>query len=89
MTPEKALAIKAHAEAIAALLYEEADPEQLTTLAGTEKTVRDQLKRACHAPYWCFFIRTATGIESGRTRHLKSILGELPISSKTTQSYFW
>lgn len=43
MTPEKASALKAHAEAIAALLYEEADPEQLTTLAGIEKTVRDQL----------------------------------------------
>jgi hypothetical protein len=43
MTPEKAEAIKAHAEAIAALLYEEADPQQLTTLAGIEKTVRDQL----------------------------------------------
>ncbi len=54
--------------AIAALLYEEADPEQLTTTAGIEKTVRDQLKRACHAPYWFFFIRTATGIESGRLR---------------------
>ncbi len=43
MTPEKAEAIKAHAEAIAALLYEEADPEQLTTLAGIEKTVRDSV----------------------------------------------
>jgi hypothetical protein len=43
MTPEKAKAIKAHAEAIATLLYEEADPEQLTTLAGIEKTVRDQV----------------------------------------------
>jgi len=43
MTPEKASAIKAHAEAIATLLYEEADPEQLTTLAGIEKTVRDQV----------------------------------------------
>lgn len=43
MTPEKALAIKAHAESIAALLYEEAEPEQLTTLAGIEKTIRDQL----------------------------------------------
>jgi len=43
MTPEKALALKAHAEAIAALLYEESDPEQLTTLAGIEKTVRDQV----------------------------------------------
>lgn len=43
MLPEKASAIKAHAEAIAALLYEESDPEQLTTLAGIEKTVRDQV----------------------------------------------
>lgn len=43
MTPEKAEAIKAHAEALATLLYEEADPEQLTTLAGIEKTVRDQV----------------------------------------------
>ena len=43
MTPEKALALKAYAEAIAALLYEESDPEQLTTLAGIEKTVRDQV----------------------------------------------
>lgn len=43
MTPEKAETIKAYAEAIAALLYEEAEPEQLTTLAGIEKAVRDQL----------------------------------------------
>ncbi len=43
MLPEKASAIKAHAEAIAALLYEESDLEQLTTLAGIEKTVRDQV----------------------------------------------
>ena len=43
MLPEKASALKAHAEAIAALLYEESDPEQLTTLAGIEKTVRDQV----------------------------------------------
>jgi len=43
MTPEKAEAIKAHAEAIATLLYEEAEPEQLTTLAAIEKTVRDSV----------------------------------------------
>lgn len=43
MNPEKAEALKEHARAIAALLYEEADKEQLTTLAGIEKTVRDQL----------------------------------------------
>lgn len=43
MNSEKARALKEHALAIAAILYEEADPEQLTTLAGIEKTVRDQL----------------------------------------------
>jgi len=32
MNPEKARALKEHALAIAAILYEEADPEQLTTL---------------------------------------------------------
>lgn len=43
MNPEKALALKEHALAIAAILYEEADPEELKTLAGIEKTVRDQV----------------------------------------------
>ena len=35
--------IQAHARAIAALLYEEADAEQVQTLAGIEDTVRAQL----------------------------------------------
>ena len=43
MNPEKAQALREHALALAALLYSEADKEQLTTLAGIEKTVRDQL----------------------------------------------
>lgn len=53
MNPEKVQALKEHAEAspkgqassagIAAILYEEADPEQLATLAGIEATVRAQL----------------------------------------------
>lgn len=43
MTPEEAQALKEHAEAIAAILYKEAGPEQLTTLAGIEATVREQL----------------------------------------------
>lgn len=41
MNPEKRRAIKAHADAIAALLYEEANQEDLKTLAGIEKSVRD------------------------------------------------
>jgi hypothetical protein len=43
MTPEKILEIKQHAEAIAAILYEQTEAEQVSTLAGIEKTVRDQV----------------------------------------------
>lgn len=41
MNPEKAQAIRVHADAIAALLYEEANQEELKNLAGIEKSVRD------------------------------------------------
>ncbi len=43
MKAEKLEKIKAHANAIAELLYEETDPEQVKTLEGIEKTVRNQL----------------------------------------------
>jgi hypothetical protein len=41
MNPEKAQALKVHVDAIAKLLYEEANQEELKTLAGIEKSVRD------------------------------------------------
>lgn len=40
MDADKEAQIQAHAQAIAALLYEETDPEQLKTLAGIEEAVR-------------------------------------------------
>ncbi len=43
MTPEKAEALKAHLQAIAALLYEETLPEHLNTLEEIEKTVRQKI----------------------------------------------
>jgi hypothetical protein len=43
MDADKKAQIQAHARAIAALLYEETDPEQVKTLAGIEATVRDHL----------------------------------------------
>jgi hypothetical protein len=43
MDADKKAQIQAHARAIAALLYEETDPEQVKTLAGIEVTVRDHL----------------------------------------------
>lgn len=43
MDAAKKAELQAHARAIAALLYEEADTEQVQTLAGIEATVRAQL----------------------------------------------
>jgi hypothetical protein len=40
MDANKKAQIQAHAQAIAALLYEETDPEQVKTLAGIEQAVR-------------------------------------------------
>jgi hypothetical protein len=43
MDAEKKAQIQAHARALAALLYEETDPEQVKTLAGIEQAVRGHL----------------------------------------------
>ena len=40
MDTDKKAQIQAHAQAIAALLYEETDPEQVKTFAGIEEAVR-------------------------------------------------
>lgn len=42
MTPEKQQELQNHLEAIAELLYEEADKDKIETLAGIEETVRTQ-----------------------------------------------
>ena len=43
MNAEKKAQIQVHARALAALLYEETDPEQVKTLAGIEIAVRGHL----------------------------------------------
>lgn len=43
MNSEKAQLIHQHAEAIAALLYEDTNPEQVKTLESIEKTVREKV----------------------------------------------
>lgn len=42
MTPEKEQKIARHVEALAALLYEETQPEQVESLAKIEATVREK-----------------------------------------------
>ena len=43
MDAAKKAQIQAHAQAIAALLYEETDPQQVKTLAGIEAAVREHV----------------------------------------------
>lgn len=42
MTPEKEVLLAQHLEAIAALLYEETEAEQVESLAKIENTIRKQ-----------------------------------------------
>lgn len=42
MTPEKQRELNQHLQAIAEILYEEADETQLSNLAGIEETIRGQ-----------------------------------------------
>lgn len=45
MTPEQEQALQAHIKAIAKILYDDTPPEQLTTLAGIEQVVRQQMQK--------------------------------------------
>lgn len=82
MTPEQKQAIQEHVQAIAKILYEDTSKEKLTNLAGIEEAVRSQMLLSCYARSRGFFIETVTGTTAGSQRRLKSILGELPITSK-------
>jgi hypothetical protein len=43
MTPEQKAALHQHVDAIAEILYADADPEALNSLEGIETTVREQM----------------------------------------------
>ncbi|WP_410503509.1 ISKra4 family transposase [Leptolyngbya sp. O-77] len=77
--------MQAHARALAALLYEETDPEQVKTLAGIEAAVRGHLLEHVSPEIGGFFIATSSGTTSGRKRRIESILGQLQVSEKQAQ----
>lgn len=45
MTPEQQQALQEHIQALAKILYEDTPTEELTTLAGIEQAVRNQMQR--------------------------------------------
>ena len=75
----------AHIKAIAALLYKETPPEQLQSLEDIEETVRQQVIERVSPEIGNFFIEAKTGTTAGRTRIVKSIIGNLKITKKQAE----
>jgi len=61
MDAEKKAQIQAHARALAALLYEETDPEQVKTLAGIEAAVRGHRLEHVSPEIGNFLLQQAVG----------------------------
>ena len=62
MTPENAIALEAHVQAIAAILYEETPPEKLNTLAEIEQTVRQQVLKHVSPEIGVFLSERSQGL---------------------------
>jgi hypothetical protein len=61
MDAQKKAQIQAHARALAALLYEETDPEQVKTLVGIEAAVRGHLLEHVSPEIGDFLLQQAAG----------------------------
>lgn len=64
MDAEKKAQIQAHARALAALLYEETDPEQVKTLAGIEAAVRGHLLAHVSPEIGDFLLQQAAALQA-------------------------
>lgn len=63
MDAEKKAQIQAHARALAAVLYEETDPEQVKTLAGIEAAVRGHLLEHVSPEIGDFLLQQAAALQ--------------------------
>lgn len=76
MDTAKQAQIQAHAQAIAALLYEEADPEQVKTLAGIEATVRTQMLEHVSPQIGTFLLQQAAARQADANGSSVASLGD-------------
>ena len=83
MDTDKLQQIQAHARAIAALLYDETAPEQLTTLEGIEAAVRGQILEHVSPEIGHFLSPQPAAPTVGEADNSKAILGEITISEKS------
>jgi hypothetical protein len=76
MDTEKLQQIQAHARAIAALLYDETAPEQLTTLEGIETAVRGHILEHVSPEIGLFLSQRQAEQRVGEIGNLKASLGK-------------
>jgi len=72
MDTDKRQQIQAHARAIAALLYDETAPEQLTTLEGIEQAVRGHILEHVSPEIGHFLSQQQVAPEVGEVGHSKA-----------------
>ncbi|MEL7334352.1 MAG: ISKra4 family transposase [Cyanobacteria bacterium J06560_2] len=80
--------IRLHARAIAKLLYQETEataPQSLETFSGIEVAVRDHLLEYIGPEIGEFFVKSASERKSGRSRTLKSIIGDIEITTASAR----
>lgn len=67
MTPEKQQELNHHLDAIAKILYEEAEPENLQSLEGIEETIRSQALEYIMPQLGFFLSEKPRGLRQGDT----------------------
>jgi hypothetical protein len=76
MDAAKKAEIQAHARAIAALLYEESDPEQVKTLAGIEQAVRAQVLEHVSPEIGNFLLQAVLAQAADEPAASRALLGD-------------
>lgn len=76
MDTDKLQQIQAHARAIAALLYDETAPEQLTTLEGIEQAVRGHILEHVSPEIGHFLLQQQAGQAVDENGNSKASLGK-------------
>ena len=86
MTPEQEQALQAHIKAIAKILYDDTPPEQLTTLAGIEQVVRQQMQKHVMPSVGVFISKLSPAQPEAIDDRSKASAGELPITQAQAQT---
>jgi archaellum component FlaC len=82
MTPSERLELETCLKRASEILYNNTEAESLETLEAIETTVRAQVLEHVSPQIALFFIEKKTDTKQGRTRTLKSCVGNLTITKK-------